>query len=208
MDKVQGIRHLWFDFTDTIAAMDKTAFDDLIYSAYSEVVKKPVTDELVNEYKEQLGRHKSNSAIFTSLGMRAGYLSDKAQDRSGLYHLTDPHVPKVIAQLKDLLPVSIFSNSRLDATLPTLDIQLGWFTHILGPDVVKNPKPALDGFHKMVELSNVPAEAILYIGDDVEKDLVPAKQVGMQTGLLWKESQEADYCFKDFSHILESFKVS
>ena len=96
----------------------------------------------------------------------------------------------------------------MDGTRPTLDIQLGWFTHILGPDVVKNPKPALDGFHKMVELSNVPAEAILYIGDDVEKDLVPAKQVGMQTGLLWKESQEADYCFKDFSHILESFKVS
>src|SRR3989338_2572231 len=118
MDKVKGIRHLWFDFSDTIAAMDKTAFDDLIYSAYSEVVKKPVTDELVNEYKEQLWRHKSNSAIFTSLGMRAGYLSDKAQDRSALSHPTAPHVPKVIAQLKDLLPVSIFSTPRLDATLP------------------------------------------------------------------------------------------
>ena len=54
----------------------------------------------------------------------------------------------------------------------------------------------------MVELSGVPADEVLYIGDDVDKDVIPAKKVGMQAGIVWKQSNEADYSFADFQDIL------
>lgn len=207
MTDQKSIRHVWFDFTDTIAAMDRAAFENIVYTAYSDVVKKPITPELIVEYKALVKEKKSNAAAFASLGLPSSFLSDHANDRRGLYHLTDSNIPRVIGQLKDKFPVSVFSNTRLDTILPDLGIELTWFTHLLGPDTVKNPKPALDGFNKMIELSRIPANQILYIGDDVEKDLSPAKQVGIQTGLLWKESNDADHCFKDFIAIAEFFEV-
>lgn len=60
------------------------------------------------------------------------------------------------------------------------------------------PKPDLAGFRKMVELSGADAGDVLYVGDKVNKDVLPAKQVGMQTCLLWAESPEADFCARTF----------
>lgn len=205
MNATKRIQHLWFDFTDTLAAMDKAAAKNLVYTAYAEVTHKPMSPELVSEYEGLLAKHKSNSAIFVSLGLSGSFLSDRVNESSELYHLLDASIPDVINRLRERVPVSIFSNTRLDTILPALGIPLAWLTNRLGPDVVKNPKPALDGFCKMVELSGVPAGDILYIGDDVEKDLAPAKEVGMTTGLLWKQSDRTDYSFGNFQDILKVF---
>ena len=205
MNNASNIKHVWFDFTDTIAAMDKVQFDKLIYTAYAEVVQKEATPELIEEYKKLLKQHKSNSAVFVSLGMSSDFLSGKANANKDLYHLTDNKIPDVVEKLTERVPVSIFSNTRLDTLLPALGIKLEWITHLLGPDVVKKPKPALDGFNKMVALSGVSPHEILYVGDDVEKDLLPAQEIGLLTGLLWKDSDVPDYCFKDFSDIASLF---
>ena len=87
--------------------------------------------------------------------------------------------------------------------LPSLGIDVSFFTHIISSGMFKKPKPALDGFYKLVELSKLPAKEILYIGDSVGKDILPAKQVGIKTGLMWKQSDEADYSFGSFKDILE-----
>ena len=71
------------------------------------------------------------------------------------------------------------------------------------PDEVKKPKPALDGFRLVIELSKLPPENILFIGDSVEKEVLPAKSLGILTGLIWSFSPEADYCFNSFQEILE-----
>jgi FMN phosphatase YigB (HAD superfamily) len=71
--------------------------------------------------------------------------------------------------------------------------------------MIKEPKPALEGFYKMIGLTREPAENILYIGDSLEKDIRPAKQVGLKTGLIWSQSNEADYSFKKFDDVLSLF---
>ena len=121
--------------------------------------------------------------------------------------LADTKIPDVFQGLRRLVPISIFSNNKLNIILPALGIDTKWFAYVLGPDQVKNPKPALDGFRKMIELSEAEPSEILYVGDDVHKDLLPAKALGIKTGLLWKESEEADYCFKDFQAILDLVEV-
>ena len=77
------------------------------------------------------------------------------------------------------------------------------YTHLIRSGMFKKPKPALDGFYKLVELSELPANKILCIGDSVGKDIVPAKQVGITTGLMWEQPYEADYSFGSFKDILE-----
>ena len=44
-----NIKHVWFDFGETIARVNHVRHDELKYSEYSKVIGKPVTDELVTE---------------------------------------------------------------------------------------------------------------------------------------------------------------
>ena len=202
------IKHIWFDFSDTIGRIDRgDVYKNILYGSYAKEVGKEVNDALKKEYEEAFKKFKSNSAVFTSLGLPAVYLADALNtvDPETLYSLTDPEIPEVIQKLRAVLPVSIFSNNKMDTLLPALGIEIKWFTHILGPDDIKKPKPDLEGFHKMVEISGVQPGEVLYVGDDVDKDLLPAIEVGITTGLLWKESAEADFCFKGFREILDRF---
>lgn len=200
------IKHIWFDFSDTISFISKDAHDNLRYETYAKVVKKSVTPELIKEYEKLYEEHNhSNSSVFKSLGMIPGFWSGLVNtvNPSTFYNLSDPNIPEVLEQLSKIIPISIFSNINLGKILPFLGINLKLFTHLLSSSMVGAPKPALDGFYKVIELSNLPSAEILYIGDDLGKDVIPAKTVGIKTGVMFKEIKEADYCFKDFKDILE-----
>jgi FMN phosphatase YigB (HAD superfamily) len=80
---------------------------------------------------------------------------------------SDPVVAKTVERISQQLPVSVFSNFKRDqilSFLKHLEIPATCFTHILDGDAMTARKPDLEGFHKMVELSAVPAGQILYIG--------------------------------------------
>jgi FMN phosphatase YigB (HAD superfamily) len=204
------IKHIWFDFSDTIARVKKAEHDKLRYQSYATAIGKSVTPELIKEYEALYREHKnSNAAVFSSLGFPSGYWSDRinSTDPSKFYLLANSDIPSVLKQMKDIMPIFLFSNLELDKVLPPLGIDAKWFSHILSSGMVKNPKPALDGFYKLIKLSALPPDEILYIGDDIEKDILPAKAVGLKTGIIWKKAAEADYSFKNFEDILEVMKV-
>ncbi|MBI2984497.1 MAG: HAD family hydrolase [Candidatus Kerfeldbacteria bacterium] len=203
------IRHLWFDFSETIVVLRQERHDRLRYESYAAVVHQPVTDALMAEYNQLYKVHKqSNAAVFRSLGLPGSYWSGRVNSVAPLelYQLADPSIPSVLEDLKELLPISIFSNIKLESILPSFRISPLWFTNILSAGMVKEPKPALDGFKKMVELSRCQPAEILYIGDDIEKDVRPAKQVGIRAGLMWHHSPEADFQFERFSDMLSLVK--
>ncbi|MAF79743.1 hypothetical protein CL629_01550 [bacterium] len=201
------IKHIWFDFSQTLAFIKKEPHDRLCYETYSQIIGKPVSEELIAEYKDLYKKYSSNSAVFRSLGQTSNFWSEKLNslESGDLYKITDENVPEVLQKVRELVPMSLFSNMHLEKVLPALNINLDWFTHIISAGMVKEPKPVLDGFYKMIELSKVSAKEILYIGDDIEKDVRPAKKVGIQTGLVWKKSYEADYSFEKFEDILTIF---
>lgn len=199
------LHHIWFDCSDTLAFLNKKNHNRLRYSSYAQVTGRAVDDALINEYEELYKKHSnSNAAAFRSLGKSANFWSERIHsvDPKELYTLADPSVPDILQTLKARLPISIFSNIQLEKILPALGIEPSLFTHILSAGMVKEPKPALDGFYKMIELSQLPPAEILYIGDHVEKDVRPAKRVGIKSGILWKKSVEADYSFHAFEDIL------
>ena len=203
------IKHIWFDFSDTIAFVKMERNHRLRHETYSEIVGKPVNDELIAEYADLYIKHNhSNAAIFHSLGQTSNFWSERVNsvEPSELYELADKNIPEILEKIREFVPISIFSNIQLGKILPSLNLNPEWFTHIMSSGMVKQPKPALDGFYKMIELSAVLAQEILYIGDDVGKDVKPAKKVGVKAGLMWKKSDEADYSFENFESILELVK--
>jgi FMN phosphatase YigB (HAD superfamily) len=52
-------------------------------------------------------------------------------------------------------------------------------------------------------LSGLPPEKILFVGDSVPKEVVPAKSLGIGTALMWDNAPEADHCFSSFKDILK-----
>lgn len=200
---VRPIKHVWFDYSDTLARINRKELNKLQYSVYAADNKRPITPELIEDFKKQREEHKGSASLFAALGLTDVVLDRMRIEADKLYELADSDIPDVLNTLRKVIPISIFSNNEPE--LSALGIDPTWFTHILGPDRIKNPKPALEGFYKMVELSNLPIQEIIFIGDDVDKDLVPAKQVGILTGLLWKRAKEADYCFDNFKAIQEFF---
>ncbi len=116
----------------------------------------------------------------------------------------------ILKRLKELVPISIFTNVKPERNLNTLQaigINHVWFTYILTGDDIQERKPALDGFHLMIERSGIPASQMLYVGDRVDVDVKPAKAVNMLTCLLYSKSAEADFCFDTFSEILQLFET-
>jgi len=198
------IRHIWFDFSQTIALENAEVHNVLRYKTYASLVSRTVSPELMQEYEELYKKYKSNSGVFDSLGLGAEYWSNiySSFDPKQLLRLAEPIIPAVLNELRNKVSISLWSNVNAKKLLPALAIEPSWFTHILGPDEVRKPKPALDGFQLLIERSNLPAQHILFVGDSVEKEMRPAKSLGIQTGLMWIESPEADYCFKSFRDIL------
>ena len=115
---------------------------------------------------------------------------------------------RTLEKLKDIIPISIFSNvksERIMRTLTAIGVSPAWFTYLLTGDDIRERKPALDGFRVMIEKSKLSPQEILYVGDRVDVDIKPAKLVGMKTCLLWGKSDEADYSFESFEDILGIF---
>ena len=116
----------------------------------------------------------------------------------------DLEVTNTLKSIKEKVPISLFTNIRPVKTkhmLKKLGIPINYFNYILSGDDVTERKPHLEGFYKIVSFSALPANKIMYVGDRIDVDIKPARQVGMITCLIWSSSQEADYSAPTFNDL-------
>jgi HAD superfamily hydrolase (TIGR01549 family) len=203
------IKHIWFDLDGTLTIHTPEfhkAHNELRYKTYAEAVGKPLAAELEQEYENLYKKFGSNSAVFRSLGLPSDYWQNYFNTLDEVeFYKPEPQVYKTLETLRTIVPISLFTNVKPDKNLRTLaaiGIKPELFTYILTGDDIKERKPAMDGFHAMIEKSQLPPEQILYVGDRIDVDIKPAKLAGMQTCLLWKKAAEADYSFTNFEDIL------
>jgi len=203
------IKHVWFDLEGTLTIRSDEFNEDynqLRYETYAEVVGKPLTEELKQDFEKLYAKHGSNSAVFRSLGCA----SDFWQKRFNSLDKTKYYKPvktifTTLRKLKEKVLISIFTNLKPEEvknTLKIINVDKSWFKFIVSGDDIKERKPALDGFYLMIEKSGLPPEEILYVGDRVKVDILPTKEVGMKSCLVWDKSDEADYSFEKFEDIL------
>jgi FMN phosphatase YigB (HAD superfamily) len=203
------IDHIWFDLDGTLTIRTpefEKAENKLRYEAYADATKRPLSVELFDEFERLYKAQGSNSAVFTSMGLPSNFWM-QYYDRidQSVYFKPVPKIKNTLKKLKELVPVSLFSDVPALSTLQTLEvigIQKDWFTNILSLDEVLEERPALGGFKTIIEISKLRPDQILYIGDSINVDIKPPKQLGIVTGLMWAESSAADYSFKQFPDVL------
>ncbi|HTE22057.1 MAG TPA: HAD family hydrolase [Candidatus Limnocylindria bacterium] len=206
------IKHLWFDINGTLALYTdefNAAHDELRYSTYAEITGRQLDTALKAEFEKLYEEQGSNSMVFRSLGLSGDFWMNRFNrlEENFVYQPT-PEIYQTLKKIKDILPISIFTNNSLVGTSKILDeinVDRDWFTFIITGDEVHERKPDLHGYRLAVEKSKLSAEQNMYIGDRVNADIRPAKTVGMQTGLVYSQSDEADYCFDTFDKILTLF---
>lgn len=204
------VKHVWFDLGGTLhkETLDfKTAHDKHLYATYAKLANKQDTAKAKDDYYILYKQHGSNSAVFRALGMPSDFWH-KAFDEldvSSLLH-PDPEVTNTLKAIKKLVPISLFTNIKprtIQKILGLLQIPITDFTYIISGDDISERKPNLEGFHKIIELTNLPPNEIMYVGDRVDVDIKPAKELGMASCLIWSTSTIADYSALSFSDLIE-----
>lgn len=208
------ISHVWFDVAGTLyqeSVEFTTTHDQLRYDTYAQLKGITDMDKAKTEFLALLKQHGSHSAVFRALGQPADFWA-RALDTVDFIPLLRPdiEVTQTLTQIKKHVPISLMTNFemvRARDILNALEIPLTDFTHFATGDEFKERKPALDGFRLLLAKTGLPAERILYVGDRVKADILPAKEMGFQTALVYSESAEADYCFATFPEILSLFET-
>ncbi len=203
------IKHIWFDVERTLYKVTpelEEAHKELRYQVFADVLGKVKTEEIGEEYKRLYQEFGANSLVFSNSGKESDFWAKTLANLDVTQYVeSDPAMASTIQKLADKVPVSLFTNLNIDRTKDILEfqsIEQEVFTHILTGDDVVRRKPNPEGFYKMIELSKVPADQILYVGDRVETDILPAKKLGMQTCLIYSNSPEADICVEIFVGLL------
>ncbi len=210
------IKHICWDLDGTLYRPSEELerqLNALRLKLYAELTGKPENDKTWKEYHALYAELNSHSAIFASLGKPKEYWhSHRNKLKVTTYLESEKRTVEMFKQFSKLNAThGIFTDNMLDETkkiLTTMEIPLSIFKYILTIEQVGRPKPNLGGFKKVVELSGVKAEEILFVGDRIHTDILPAKAVGMQTALVWSDESktEADYTFAHVADVLEIFK--
>jgi FMN phosphatase YigB (HAD superfamily) len=113
---VAMIKHVWFDLGGTLYR-ETTAFEKVHdrhrYSAYATLVGEKDLAHAKQTYDELYKKYGSNSAVFSSLGKPSDYWQ-KIFEKMDLTEFikSDKTVIETLAAVKDLVPISLFTNFR------------------------------------------------------------------------------------------------
>lgn len=205
MDK---IKHIWFDLDGTLSVKTpafREDHDKLLYKSYAEAVCKPVSEEVINDFKKSYKELGGITNVFIDLGFPKDYWQKKFDTLDpAKYFIPRKDVYETLLKIREKLPISLFTNSSESNTYRTLaanGIDLNWFTYIITSQNIPNRKPHLSGFEEIITLSQLDPKFILYVGDRVTVDILPAKKLSMQTCLVWGESKEATYSIRQFQDL-------
>jgi|SRR3989344_1351753 len=204
------IKHVWFDFGGTLykeTSKFNSIHDKHRYAIYARLTNQPDLRIAKRDYDKLYKKYGSNSAAFRSLGVPSDYWMKEFEKLDLSYLLKpDPEITNTLKSIQEKVPISLFTNIRrvkIKDMLEQLGIPINYFSYILSGDDVKERKPHLEGFHKMVSLSELSANKIMYVGDRIAVDIKPAKRVGMVTCLVWSASPVADYSAPSFGDLSE-----
>ena len=205
--------HIWFDLEGTVLKnpLYDAAVEDFAYQLYLQETGKQRTADTKKEFDLLLKQHIRKSLIFVALGKSKKFYAEAFATQFPFqnYVSADIDVQAVVSFLKQKnIALGVYTSLPrvpLVKILVLLGLNPSDFTLLSGDDV-KNAKPDPEGFKKIVQLCGVPAEHILFVGDSEQKDIIPAKNVGIKTIFVRGSSSLADYCALDFKELLSFFQ--
>lgn len=159
---------------------------------------------LINQQTEICG---SKSAAIIQLGFEnSDFQSFIARLPVNDILAPDVEMNRALRELKEHFRMGIITNlgsALLKKVLKQIEVPPTWFQIVVTADDVDTPKPSKEPFLLAIEKSRLRPADCWYVGDSIEKDLSPAKEVGMRTVLVNSAPQQnlvhVDYSYPDIS---------
>lgn len=208
-----NIKHIWFDLEGTLLKNPRydSAVEDFAYQLYIQETGEQASSQTKHLFDALLKEQKRKSLIFVALGKSKKFYAEAfaTQFPFQQYVSQDRDVQAVISFLKQKkIGLGVYTSlprGPLVKILGLLGLHPDDFTLLSGDDVTK-AKPDPEGFERIVQFCAVPIEQIIFVGDSEQKDIIPAKGVGMKTILVRGASSLADYSAADFKALLILFQ--
>jgi HAD superfamily hydrolase (TIGR01549 family) len=141
----------------------------------------------------------------------------RADDPDGLRSDFDagdlyPDVRPTFSRLREMgMRLVIAGNQPVEARAALEAMDLGAHAILISADL-GSEKPSRDFFEKVSEAAGARSDEVLYVGDRVDNDVLPARSVGMQTALIrrgpwgylqaeWPQAAQADAIIDSLSDI-------
>lgn len=161
-------------------------------------------------YTETYKKAKSNTKTFIELdiGGERGIQELLSNMDYNKFLRKDGKLIRMFNGLKGYTHIIISNNTKIGVNniLNALCVPKETFEAIITSEDVKNPKPHTEPLEKMLELTGAKPEDCVYIGDRDETDIIPAKQLGMKTILVWGKSEIADISLPSVYEVVKVLK--
>ncbi len=193
------IKHVCFDCDGTLyfftPELTKNT-NELVTKQLSEQLKVPQTD-IMEDYFKRVKKYKTKTAAITSYGLSG----DQAREILNKLDISsfvnpDPELVEMIQILKKRnLGLSIFTNNKkstLESIIGKIGISKSDFDFLVTAEQVPS-KPSIEGYLYVIKKSELPPSELLFVGDRLEADIEPAREVGMHTVQVRCEQKSVDY---------------
>ena len=169
-------------------------------------------DKKYEEAKEKLSPDKRHTSvnIITNLGFtREEYFKIiDSVDPTGLIKITD-NCKEMLEEIKNNVIIA-YSNTPRTALVKTLKV-LGidkYFKKVYSVEDFDESKPSVNNLKKILKKEDFKAKDAVFIGNSLEKDIIPPHKLGIKTILFdsigrYKNAKEADFIIKDLIEIVD-----
>ncbi len=192
-----------FDWTFNTSRMYYTRFDEVSFEVLAERFgcSAAEAERKMQEVKEKT---LSLTSAMRYIGMDSDEFYDEVASRMDIRSLLteDTRLKEVVLAIRGMsLKVAMLTNSGrslLKRALDALGCPFEHFDFVVTSSEVE-PKPSLEPFRHTAELLRCNPEEVLYIGDRISSELKPAKQVGMKTVLIGRDSHNEESRWIDWA---------
>ncbi len=186
------IKVIIFDLDGTLYADPQVLqkFAEAAYNLFAEVRKIPVekAEEIIEERRGQMKEEKGFTVPYTITLKTLGIPTERWHEANikyfnpGDYLKQDARLKTTLQNLRENYKLAILTNNNEIQTqriLRALGIEK-LFTHVFNYNSFKIIKPDPEVYKRAVEKMEVSFQECLVIGDRLEVDLAPAKELGMK----------------------------
>lgn len=205
------IQHICFDIDGTLYGLPQYPdLEERIFDAMARTVAEltglPLQDVSV-EFKERYAKLDSNGRVFKTYGLDPNIARGVlASVNIPSFLRRDERLVELFGKLGDLeIPLSYYSNnsySTAQEILRRIGLRAEQFMfHLTGEAFLKDGK-SVAGYEEIARRAQVLPENILYVGDRMQIDILPAKKAGLKAALVtWGRTPKEDVCAAD--HVFE-----
>lgn len=160
-----NIQHIWWDFGETLYKTLPTFGEKKskrFIELYASIIGHTVTSQVEQECLQAYEKYGSRCMVFMSLGKDKDFWLKNRNISVRDYIVPDESIKQTFHKLNQRLPPhSLFSGKKRNDTKEMLEhigIDINVFAHIITNDELNYPKPDIEGFNKIVQLSNLSAQ--------------------------------------------------